>query len=65
MLDHLKFGDRIIVRSAGIEIDSPGIFVRVQDNNLVWIGTATNGNFAGQPTLFVTNLTSITVEKVV
>ncbi len=65
MLDNFKFGDRIIVRSAGVGIDDQGLFIKVQDNNLVWIGTATSGAFSGQPTIFVTNINAITVEKIV
>lgn len=64
MLDGLKFGDRITVRSAGIAIDDQGLFVKVQGDSLVWIGTATSGAFIGQPTVFVTSLNAITVEKI-
>lgn len=65
MLNGLVFGDRIAVRSSGVLIDTTGIFVRVEQNALVWIGIGTIGPFAGQPTVFVTSLDDISVEKLV
>lgn len=63
MLNGLRFGDRIAVRSSGVLIDTQGIFIRVEGNALVWVGVGTIGPFAGQPTIFVTSLDDISVEK--
>lgn len=65
MLDGLVFGDRIAVRSSGVRIDTTGIFIGVRGKVVVWVGLGTVGPFAGQPTVFVTSLDDISIEKLV
>ncbi|MDP4084868.1 MAG: hypothetical protein Q8934_09665 [Bacillota bacterium] len=63
MLDGLRFGDHIRVRSNGVLIDTNGIFIKVENNALIWSGVGTAGPFAGQPNVFITSLDGISVEK--
>lgn len=55
-LNGLVEGDRIRVFSAGREIDGKGVFIRVDNNFLVWVDSHANIN--------VTSLDAISVRRV-
>ncbi|MEI4803476.1 hypothetical protein ACIGHG_12520 [Bacillus sp. NPDC077411] len=55
-LNGLVEGDKIRVFSAGREIDGQGVFIRVENNFLVWVDNFANIN--------VTSLDTISVRKV-
>lgn len=63
---NLQFGDRIAVLGpSGATVDTQGIFISQSGMQLVWVAVGTTGPFAGLPTLFVTDLTGSTVQKIV
>ncbi|ENQ3105054.1 hypothetical protein SAMN04488168_1328 [Bacillus sp. 491mf] len=55
-LNGLVEGDKIRVFSAGREIDGRGVFIRVDNNFLVWVDNNANIN--------VTSLDTISIRKV-
>ncbi|TWI53952.1 hypothetical protein [Halalkalibacter nanhaiisediminis] len=55
-LNGLREGDAIQVFSAGVSLGT-GTFIRIEDNFLVWVNSATDD-------LFVTNLDEISVRKI-
>lgn len=62
--NYLEFGDRIIVSTpAGTPINGTGIFVSLEGETLVWVALGVGGPFAGEPTLYVTNIEGHSVQK--
>ena len=55
-LNGLTEGDKIRVFSAGREIDGRGVFIRFEDNFLIWVDSHANIN--------VTSLDTINIRKV-
>ncbi|SFJ77868.1 MULTISPECIES: hypothetical protein [unclassified Bacillus (in: firmicutes)] len=55
-LNGLREGDRIRVFSAGREIDGQGVFIRVENNFLIWVDNHANIN--------ITSLDEISVSRV-
>ena len=55
-LNGLVEGDRIRVFSAGREIDGQGVFLRVENNFLIWVDNHANIN--------ITSLDEISVSRV-
>ncbi|MEI4803477.1 hypothetical protein ACIGHG_12515 [Bacillus sp. NPDC077411] len=55
-LNGLVEGDKIRVFSAGNEIDAQGVFIRVDNNFLIWVDSFANIN--------ITSLDTISIRKV-
>lgn len=55
-INNLQEGDRITVYSAGTQLDGTGVFIRVENNFLIWVDNAGD--------LVATSLDAITVVKV-
>jgi hypothetical protein len=60
----LEMGDRIAVTGpTNTPIDTQGIFISLEGQQLTWVALGTVGPFAGLPTLFFTNLQGLTIQK--